>query len=91
MVYRDYPDGYTHISGVTSGTTQTFFQDEIYNGMITRNEHFLGFVDDPQIFSDVFVERGKMGVSEFNLRLNEIDNVGELDVYGNGFYNVKKQ
>jgi hypothetical protein len=30
-------------------------------------------------------------VSEFNLRLNEIDNVGELDVYGNGFYNVKKQ
>ena len=56
LVYRDYPDGYTHISGVTSGTTETFFQDEIYNGMITRNEHFLGFVDDPQIFSDVFVE-----------------------------------
>lgn len=91
LVYRDYPDGYTHISGVTSGSTETFFQDEIYNGMITRNEHFLGFVDDPQIFSDVFVERGQMSVMERNFRLTEIDNTGELDVYGNGYFKVRKQ
>jgi hypothetical protein len=26
-----------------------------------------------------------------NLRLGEIDNVGELDIYGNGFFQVKKQ
>ena len=43
------------------------------------------------IYSDIFVERGKMGVSEFNLRLSEIDNLGELDIYGNGFFNVQKQ
>ena len=91
LVYRDYEDGYTHISGVTSGTTETFFQDEIYSGMITRNEHFLGFVDDPQIFSDVFVERGQMGVMERNFRLTEMDNTGELDVYGNGYFKVRKQ
>lgn len=91
LVYRDYADGYTHISGVTSGNTETFFQDEIYNGMITRNEHFLGFVDDPQIFSDVFVERGQMSVMERNFRLTEIDNTGELDVYGNGYFKVRKQ
>jgi hypothetical protein len=91
LAYRDYEDGYTHISGVTSGTTETFFQDEIYNGMITRNEHFLGFVDDPQIFSDVFVERGQMSVMEKNFRLTEIDNTGEIDVYGNGYFKVRKQ
>jgi hypothetical protein len=91
LVYRDYEDGYTHISGVTSGNTETFFQDEIYNGMVTRNEHFLGFVDDPQIFSDVFVERGQMSVMERNFRLTEIDNTGELDVYGNGYFKVRKQ
>jgi hypothetical protein len=28
---------------------------------------------------------------ENNLRLGEIDNMSELDVYGNGYFNVKKQ
>jgi hypothetical protein len=28
---------------------------------------------------------------EINLRLGEIDNVGELDIYGNGYFNVRKQ
>lgn len=91
LVYRDYEDGFTHVSGVTSGTTETFFQDEIYNGMVTRSEHFLGFVDDPQIFSDIFVERGQMSVMEKNFRLTEIDNTGELDVYGNGYFKIRKQ
>ena len=42
------------------------------------------------VYSDIFVERGKMGASEYNLRLGEIDNVGELAVYGHGFFRVKK-
>jgi hypothetical protein len=91
LTYRDYNDGYTYISGVTSGSTQTFFTDEVYNGMVTRNEHFLGFIDEPQIFSDIFVDRGKQGVMEKNFRLTEIDNTGELDVYGNGYFIVRKQ
>lgn len=91
LTYRDYNDGYTYISGSTSGNTETFFTDEVYNGMVTRNEHFLGFVDEPQIFSDIFVDRGKMGVMEKNFRLTEIDNTGELDVYGNGYFIVRKQ
>jgi hypothetical protein len=59
--------------------------------MLTRNEHFLGFIEQPRVYSDVFVERGKQGVMEMNFRLGEIDNMGELSVYGNGFFNVKKQ
>jgi hypothetical protein len=87
LTYKDYSDGYTMITGSTSAYTK----EEVFNKIITRNEHFLGFVDEPTIYSDIFVERGKLGVMEFNLRLTEIDNTGELDVYGNGFYNVKKQ
>lgn len=87
LTYRDYSDGYTMITG----TTSAFTKEEVINYVITRNEHFIGFVEEPTIYSDIFVERGKAGVMEFNLRLGEIDNIGELEVYGNGFFNVKKQ
>lgn len=85
--YRDFQNGYTMITGATSGYTK----EEVFNRVLTRNEHFLGFIEEPTIYSDVFVERGKQGVMEKNLRLGEIDNMGELDVYGNGYFTVKKQ
>ena len=84
--YMDYIDGYTIITGSTTG----FTKEEVFNTIITRNEHFLGFIDDPVVYSDIFVERGKSGVSEFNLRLGEIDNMDELEIYGNGYFTVKK-
>jgi len=87
LSYKDYDDGITTITG----TTTDFQKEEVFNEMLTRNEHFIGFIDEPSIFSDVFVERGKQGVLEMNLRLGEIDNVGEIDIYGNGFFQVKKQ
>lgn len=91
LYYADWPEGVTYISGSTTGSTTTFYQDEIYQGMITRDEHLIGFVDIPQISSDIFVERGKQGVMERNLRLGEIDSTGELDLYGSGFFKVRKQ
>lgn len=85
--YMDYDSGYTHITG----NTTSYYQDEIYQGMITRNEHLIGFLDTPQISSDIFVDRGSQGVMERNLRLGEIDSTGELDIYGSGFFKVRKQ
>jgi hypothetical protein len=87
LYYRDFEDGVTTITGNTSG----FTREEVVNFVITRNEHFLGFIDEPTIFSDIFVERGKQGVLEKTLRLGEIDNTGELDIYGNGYFNIRKQ
>jgi hypothetical protein len=87
LTYIDTPDGST----IITGNTAQYYDDEVYNGMITRNEHFIGFVVEPDIFSDVFVERGQQGVMEKNLRLGEIDNMGELEIYGNGYFNVRKQ
>lgn len=85
--YRDFLDGYTMITGRTDNVEK----EEVPNFCLTRNEHFLGFVDEPTIYSDIFVERGKQGVMEKNLRLSEIDNIGELEIYGNGYFNIKKQ
>ena len=87
LYYKDFQDGYTQITGTTVGVTK----EEVFNQVLTRNEHFLGFIDEPIVYSYVFVERGKQSVMEKNLRLNEIDNLGELEIYGNGFYNVRKQ
>jgi len=87
LFYMDLADGYT----VITGTTSAFTKEEVYNKVITRNEHFIGFIDDPTVYSDIFVERGRQGVMEPNLRLGEIDNMGELEIYGNGYFKVKKQ
>ena len=86
LYYMDYIDGTTIITGSVTGYTR----EEVFNQMITRNEHFLGFIDDPTVYSDIFVERGKSGVAEFNLRLGEIDNMNEMELYGNGYFTVKK-
>jgi hypothetical protein len=87
LQYFDRSDGYTEIMGSTEG----FTQEEVINYMLTREEHFLGFVEQPRVYSDIFVSRGKQGVLENNLRLGEIDNVGELSIYGNKYFNIKKQ
>jgi hypothetical protein len=103
LSYKDMENGYTQITGNTAnyfttlpvgykvGDSPTYATEYVMNKVLTRNEHFLGFVEQPRVYSDVFVERGKQGVMEMNLRLGEIDNMGELTIYGNGFFNVKKQ
>lgn len=85
--YYDRSDGYTEIAGNTTG----FTKEEVFEQALTRNEHFLGFVEQPTVYSDVFVERGKLGVMERNFRLSEIDSMGELSIYGNGYFKVRKQ
>lgn len=85
--YMDFADGFTMITGKTSN----FSKEEVINNVITRNEHFIGFIDDPSVYSDIFVERGRQGIMEQNLRLGEIDSILELDVYGNGYFKVRKQ
>jgi hypothetical protein len=87
LYYADYSDGYTMITGHTTG----FTQEAVFNSVLTRNEHFLGFVEQPRVYSDVFVERGKQGVMENNLRLGEIRSTGELEKYGNKYFTIKKQ
>jgi hypothetical protein len=87
LYYQDFSDGYTMITGSTS----TFTKEEVIFEVLSRNEHFLGFLDEPKIYSDVFIERGKQSVMELNLRLGEVNNMGDLVNYQNGFFKINKQ
>jgi hypothetical protein len=79
--YKDYPDGLTIMELKSVG----FTRDEIIQNAITRNEHFIGFIDTPIIYSDVFVQRGKQSITENNFKLCEISNIDSLS----NFFNIE--
>ena len=58
---------------------------------ITKNEVLLNVIDQPQVITNVYVERGKYAPLESVMRLGEVDNLGDLEKYGYKFYNVIKE
>jgi hypothetical protein len=84
--YIDLPNGKTFYVVSTSGITN----DMIVSSAITKNEYLLDFVMDPEIQSDVFIERGKYSVFESLQRLGEVDNTGDLTTYGYGYFKINK-
>lgn len=55
---------------------------------ITKEEYLFGIVSPPEVKSDVFIDRGVTSVFEPHLILSEVNNLGELTRYGNGYYNI---
>jgi hypothetical protein len=80
--YYDYPDGTTIF--VVSGVSEV----DYVCSAITKNEVLLNVVFEPEIQSNVFIERGKNSGLERIIRLGEIDNIGDLNKYGYRFFNV---
>lgn len=58
---------------------------------ITKEEYLFGIINQPEVQSDVFIDRGQTSVLDMHLRLSEIKSLGELSRYGNGFYKLNKQ
>jgi len=85
--YYDYEDGTTLYILPSSG----FTPDDLILSAITKNEALLNVIDQPEVQTDVFIERGKNSALERVQRLGEVDNVGDLIKYGYGFFNVEKQ
>ena len=83
--YYDYED-YTLYVTYSSG----FTQNDLILSAITKNEGLLNVIDQPEVQTNVFVERGKQSVNEYISRLGEVDNVGDLEKYGYKFFKVKK-
>ena len=83
--YFDYED-FTLFMVYSSGLTQ----DDIVMSGLTKNEALINVIDQPEVQTDIFIERGKNSALEFVERLGEVDNVGDLEKYGYGFFNVKK-
>lgn len=84
--YYDYNDGTTIFFEQSSGLTQ----DNLTAVPITKDEALLKVMDQPQISTNVFVERGKNSAYERIQRLGEVDNLGDMINYGYGFFNVIK-
>jgi hypothetical protein len=57
---------------------------------ITKNEVLLNVIDEPEVQSNIFIERGKLSGLERLERMGEIDSLGDLEKYGYGFFNVIK-
>jgi hypothetical protein len=83
--YFDY-ENFTIFMVYSSG----FTQDNIIMTGLTKNEALINVIDQPEVQTNVFVERGKNSALEYIERIGEVDNVGDLEKYGYGFFNVKK-
>ena len=84
--YYDYPDGTTVFVVESSGLTPNM----LICSAITKDEVLLNVIDETQIESNVFIERGKLSALERLERLGEVDNLGDLVKYGYGFFNISK-
>jgi hypothetical protein len=84
ITYYDLPNGKTFYVMNSNGLTANDFD----TSMITKNEQLLDFVMAPQIQTDVYVERGKYSAFESIERLGEVDNIGDLERYGYGFFKI---
>lgn len=82
--YYDFNDGKTLFIVDSSG----FTQNDLILTAITKDERLLEFVNDPEIQSDVFIERGKYSAFEPLQRLGEVDNIGDLVRYGYNYYKI---
>lgn len=82
--YYDYSDGTTIFVVKSSGLTS----DMVVCEPIVKNELLLGIIDEAEVQSNIFIERGKNSALERVERLGEVDNVGDLVKYGYKFFNV---
>jgi hypothetical protein len=83
--YYDYSD-YTLFIVYSSGITT----DMIVATPIVKDETLLNVVMQPEVQTNVYVERGKNSGLESLERLGEVDNLGDLTKYGYGFFNVNQ-
>lgn len=81
--YYDFADGTTAYIFTSSGLTSNW----MVQSALTKNESLLNIVSDPEVMSDVFIERGKNSALERVQRLGEVDNIGDLEQYGYRFFN----
>ena len=85
MTYYDYPNGVSIFMVESSGITR----DMIVQSAITKFDYLLNIINDTEIQSNVFIERGKNSGTENFRRLGEVGSTGELETYGYNFFDVR--
>lgn len=85
ITYLDYEDFTIYVTdsyGLAPG--------DIVLSALTKNEALINVIDQPEIITNVFVERGKYTPLENIQRIGEVDNVGDLEKYGYKYFNIEK-
>ena len=58
---------------------------------IFKEEYFLGLTDVLETKSDIFINRGNISSFESMFKLADINNINQLSLYGNGYFNIIEQ
>jgi hypothetical protein len=82
--YIDFFDGTSVRVAYSSGVTP----NNITQSAITKNEVLMNMVEQPQIQSNVFIERGKSSGLESLRRIGEVDSIRDLERYGYKYFNI---
>lgn len=85
--YYDYSNGVTLFFEQSSGLTE----NNLTAVPIVKDEVLMNVIDQPQILSDVYVERGKISPYEKIQRMGEVDNLGDMINYGYGFFVIENK
>ena len=85
--YIDFDNSTTIYTINSSGLTSNW----MVQSAMTKNEALLNVISDPQIQSDIFIERGKNSALERVERLVVVDNFGDLLNYVYGFFDLRTQ
>ena len=83
--YIDYSGNNSIFIVPSSGLTS----DMLVQSAITKNEFLLNVIDQPQLKSSVFVERGKNSALENFRRIGEVSTMNDLVTYGYNFFNIE--
>jgi len=86
LEYIDYSDGKSIFKFYSSGLTE----NDVEYLPIVKSEVYLNIIDQAQILSNVFVERGKNSALENFRRIGEVRTLDALEEYGYKFFNVIK-
>ena len=85
MYYVDFPEGNTVFIMESQGLSDI----DLTATTITKEEYLMNVIDQPQIQSYVFIERGKNSALENFRRIGEVNNTGSLKQYGYGFFEIR--
>lgn len=84
ITYVDLSDGTTIFIVQSSGFAILDCQP------ITKDETLMNVIEQPQVYSNVFVERGNNTVLEYMNRIGEVDNTGDITKYGYKFFTFQQ-
>jgi hypothetical protein len=84
-IYHDYEDFTIYFTD-----SYGLVPDDLVLTALTKNEALLNVIDQPEIITNVYIERGKYAPLENVMRLGEVDNMGDLEKYGYKYFTIEK-